>query len=85
MDAFDEYLNSKIIDVLAFRNELPELHASWHQLFDQMHPASFTSQKLYLINGIRRQFPLRPTEKEQVAEVAKNPMKPRVKIPVKKN
>lgn len=85
MDAFSEYLNSKKIDEGAFKRQSPVEYNTWEQAFAQMHPASFTAQKLFLINGIRRQFPLQSSDKESVAEAPKKPMKPRVKIPVKKS
>jgi hypothetical protein len=53
---FEDYLNSKRIDSAAFRTAEPRLWEAWKKDFEQMHPASFTVQKLNLINVIRRKF-----------------------------
>lgn len=55
---FEEYLISKKIDAKAFKEAESELFLSWHVEYDQMHPNSFTSQKLYLINPIRLKYRL---------------------------
>jgi len=55
---FEAYLASKRIDSDAFRNAEPELWESWKRDFDQMHPNSFTVQKLNLINPVRRKYRL---------------------------
>lgn len=55
---FEEYLTGKRIDSHAFRLAEPTLWADWQNQFSQMSPASFTSQKLYLINPIRRKYTL---------------------------
>lgn len=56
---FEEYLSGKKIDAVAFEQAEKDLVHEWRQEFDQMHPNSFTAQKLFLINGIRRRFPLK--------------------------
>ncbi len=56
---FEEYLSSKKIDSIAFEQAEKALFSDWRQEFDQMHPNSFTAQKLFLINGLRRRFPLK--------------------------
>jgi hypothetical protein len=55
---FEEYLRSKKIDPVAFRAREPERWSEWKAIFDQVSPASFTTQKLYLINPTRRKYPL---------------------------
>ncbi|MFZ9980949.1 MAG: hypothetical protein ACO3FI_02855 [Cyclobacteriaceae bacterium] len=55
---FDEYLKSKKIDSEAFQKNEPETFSNWKALFEQMHPASFTSRFLFKINGIRRKYML---------------------------
>lgn len=55
---FKTYLMSKKIDSTAFESAEPEVWLAWQSDFDQMHPASFTVQKLNLINPIRRKYPL---------------------------
>jgi len=56
---FQEYLISKKIDSAAFRLAEPALWESWKTEFEQMHPNSFTAQKLYLINPIRLKYILK--------------------------
>jgi hypothetical protein len=58
---FEEYLMSKKIDSSAFAKAEPALWQEWNDLFEQISPASFTTQKLYLINPLRRRFQLRET------------------------
>lgn len=57
---FDEYLSGKKIDSQKFREQEPVVWASWERDFAQLHPASFTAQKLYLINPLRRKYHLTP-------------------------
>ena len=63
---FEAYLISKKIDSEAFSKAEPGVWQLWKQEFEQMHPNSFTAQKLYLINPVRRKYPL----KEQLAPAA---------------
>jgi hypothetical protein len=56
---FDDYLRSKKIDGLAFKEAEPTLFQTWNSEFDQMHVNSFTVQKLNLINPIRRKYQLK--------------------------
>ncbi len=56
---FEEFLSSKKIDSAAFRAAEPDRWQEWNQLFLQVSPASFTAQKLYLINPTRRKYPLK--------------------------
>lgn len=62
---FEEYLLSKNIDSAAFRTAEPEVWEGWRSEFESLHPASFTAQKLFLINPIRRKYLLkeRPVQK----------------------
>ncbi len=53
---FEEYLISKKIDAVVFNSAEGNLFTTWKVEFEQMHPASFTAQKLYLINPIRRKY-----------------------------
>lgn len=57
MESFEEYLTKKKIDSDLFQSEREKLWREWKELFNQIHPNSFTAQKLFLINNIRRQFP----------------------------
>ena len=66
---FEEYLRSKKIDSSAFRQKEPDLWESWRVEFEQISPTSFTAQKLYLINPIRRKYLLPATAVETPATV----------------
>lgn len=54
---FEEYLREKKIDSGLFREKEPLVWQTWKQEFEQMHPNSFTVQKLNLINPVRRKYP----------------------------
>jgi hypothetical protein len=68
---FETYLISKKIDSVAFRQAEPDLWSTWNREFEQMHPDSFTMQKLNLINPIRRKYTLRapPSKPADVSNV----------------
>ncbi|MFN3848374.1 MAG: hypothetical protein ACK4NY_03045 [Spirosomataceae bacterium] len=53
---FSEYLISKKIDEAKFQKAEAERFAEWKNLFEQLHPESFTAQKKFLINPIRRKY-----------------------------
>jgi hypothetical protein len=80
---FEEYLVKKKIDSAAFKLTEPAQWQEWSLLFESMSEASFTAQKLYLINPTRRKYLL----KEELAEkpkpapvVAKPVMRPKPKM-----
>lgn len=80
---FDEYLQGKKIDAERFKNDEAEEYNRLQLVFDQVHPDSFTAQKLYLINPLRRKY--KWIEKKVEAEMtatapAANPAKPRPKF-----
>lgn len=80
---FEEYLASKKIDSASFKKAEPERWNEWNHLLDEMSPASFTAQKLYLINPIRRKYKLtiaEPVTPKPAASVARPVMKPKPKI-----
>jgi len=82
---FEEYLISKKIDGTAFREAEPTMWNEWNGLFEEMSPASFTAQKLYLINSIRRKYLLKAKEPAPVAKTsspaaARPVMKPKPKF-----
>ncbi|GGC02042.1 hypothetical protein [Dyadobacter sediminis] len=60
---FEEFLKQKKIDATAFREADETRFSEWKELFPNMHPESFTAQKKFLINEIRRRYHL----KEDVA------------------
>lgn len=67
---FEDYLTGKKIDSQRFREQEPEVWTAWQQDFQQQHPASFTSQKLYLINPLRRKYHLKPVSAPATAATA---------------
>ena len=69
---FEEYLTSKKIDATSFERSEAAQYKEWRILFEQMHPDSFTAQKLFLINPLRRRFQLK-------AEEARTERKPQMK------
>jgi hypothetical protein len=82
---FEEYLISKKIDSQAFRAAEPGLWNEWNGLFEAMSPASFTAQKLYLINPLRRKYLLKTPEivsvpKASAPSAARPVIKPKPKI-----
>jgi hypothetical protein len=56
---FEDYLISKKIDSAAFLRSEPERWKTWNAEFEQVHPDSFTLQKLNLINPLRRKYLLK--------------------------
>lgn len=62
---FSEYCTSKNIDPAKFKAGNNEQWTELESVFKQMHPNSFTLQKKFLINGIRRQFQLDITSVEK--------------------
>lgn len=76
---FEAYLKWKKIDPAAFKKAEKEQFDSLKKVFDQVSPTSFTQQKLFLINPIRRKFPF--TE-EAVEAPKKKPMaRPKIMKP----
>ena len=67
-ETFENYLASKKIDSDAFRMNEPDLWKAWKEEFEQLHPNSFTVQKLNLINPVRRKYHLPTTAEEKKAE-----------------
>jgi hypothetical protein len=57
--SFTQYLAGKNIDEERFKFAEPERYAEWANLFSAVHPESFTAMKKFLINPIRRKYPLK--------------------------
>lgn len=55
--SLEEYLHQKKIDAAALKSAEPKRFEEWETVWKEVHPNSFTSQKLYLINRIRRKYP----------------------------
>jgi hypothetical protein len=82
---FEEYLISKKIDSQAFYAAEPIRWNEWKGLFEEMSPSSFTAQKLYLINPLRRKYLLKTPKmatapKAPAPAAAKPVMKPKLKF-----
>lgn len=75
---FEEYLKGKKIDPAKFKNGEASHFDKLNSIFDQVHPNSFTQQKLFLINPIRRKYPLEEVELDKKPTSAK-PMRPKMK------
>ncbi len=78
---FEAYLENKKIDPAKFKKGEIDRYYAFKMQFDQMHPKSFTAQKLFLINGLRRRYPLHESNADEniSKKSATNP-----KIPIKR-
>jgi hypothetical protein len=78
---FHEYLISKKIDPITFSQSDPDRFADWEKQFALLHPNSFTVQKFYLINPIRRKYPLAASDHNKKSEdqAAPKQVKPVIK------
>jgi len=56
---FEEYLTQKNIDAEKFLWGSPEQFQALKVVFNQLNPESFTAQKKFLINPLRRKYPLK--------------------------
>lgn len=56
---FEEYCRKKKIDPEQFLLSDPERFHEWKSIFEQVHPDSFTEQKKFLINPIRKKYLLK--------------------------
>ena len=75
---FITYLKSKKIDPIKFKDELLDQYEEWLKIFDHLHPDSFTQQKLFLVNKLRRKYTLKEEEENKKLPSAKV-MKPKIK------
>lgn len=80
---FEEYLVSKKIDSAAFKQSEPARWEEWKALLEKISPVSFTQQKLYLINPIRRKYPLKIQPVAPVEEKKDAPAPPTAPKPFK--
>ncbi len=53
---FEVYLLDKKIDRQKFQEAEPERFKEWESVFQKVSPDSFTMQKKFLINPIRRKY-----------------------------
>ena len=79
---FDQYLKDKKIDPSKFQKGNQKQFEELKYIFDQVHPNSFTAQKLFLINDIRRSYPIQ--EEKVETEPKKKAIKPKIKIQPRK-
>jgi hypothetical protein len=56
---FSDYLIQKNICSARFSTADPMLFQNWSNTFMLVHPASFTEQNKFIINKIRRKYPLK--------------------------
>ncbi|WP_420577087.1 hypothetical protein [Ekhidna sp.] len=75
---FEEYLRGKKIDPDKFKAGEQEQYVKLKRIFDQVHPNSFTQQKLFLINKIRRTYQLKEKLEVKKPDAAKV-MRPKIK------
>ena len=80
---FEDYCKKKKINPDLFLKAEPTRFQEWKTIFDQVHPDSFTEQKKFLINPIRKQYLLIELSEEKVASstVAPPATKASIKIP----
>ncbi len=71
---FLEYLRLKKIDPISFEKMEKTHFAQLQLLFDQVDPDSFTQQKLFLINPLRRKYPWKG--EEEAIKAKPKPLRP---------
>lgn len=62
---FNQYLKAKKINPHRFKEAMETRYLEFLQVFDKVSSASFTAQKLFWLNRLRREFPL-PAEQEEI-------------------
>ncbi|MFY0607257.1 MAG: hypothetical protein JXR10_11105 [Cyclobacteriaceae bacterium] len=72
-----DYLKQKKIDPDQLKNSEPELYRGFAIEFSQMHPDSFTSRKLFLINKLRRKYKFTASEEAEKPKTI-NKVKPKI-------
>lgn len=77
------YLITKKIDPDLFKTNEPDRYKQFNSLFSQMHPNSFTAQKLFLINKLRNRYYLKKEPEEQVTKQVQK-VKPKMVPKIKK-
>lgn len=77
----EEYLKQKKIDSATFKKKFPDVFDTFNKHFEQMHPESFTAQKLFLINNIRRECSIK---EESTMEIKSSVLKTKPKITPRK-
>ncbi len=70
-EEFIAFLMAKNIDAVVFEQKDPSLFSDWLYLFGQMSSKSFLTQKLFLINQIRRKYQLPISENKKTSKTDK--------------
>lgn len=65
---FEEYLKEKNIDPIRFKEEETSLYRRFESEFSQISANSFTAQKKFFINDLRRRFLLKDYNLQETAE-----------------
>ncbi len=76
---FDEYLTGKKIDPQKYKQAESVQYLEFQKIFDLIHPESFTQQKLFLLNKIRRAYKLEGIAEAKKTAPAPKAMRPKVK------
>ena len=77
--SFADYLRLKKIDAEVFQKAESDHYESLKVIYDQVHPDSFTAQKLFLINPLRRKYQLKISEEKPVMKP--KAVKPKIPMP----
>jgi len=56
--SFEDFLTKNNIHSEAFRGAESERWAALKELYDTVHPKSFVTQKLFILNKLRHRYPL---------------------------
>ena len=56
MNELEHYLIKKKIDPIKFKRDEGPLYLIFENTYLEIHPKSFTAQKLFLLNKIRRKY-----------------------------
>ena len=82
MLTFTEYCNSKSINAIQFKRSDEILYNDLEVYFNQVHPDSFTAQKLFLINELRRRYHFLKPDEKNVSTGGKSNIKPKISKPI---
>jgi hypothetical protein len=70
---FEDYLSGKKIDSALFRAGEPDRWEAFRASFEGVHPDSFTAQKKFLLNDLRRRYLLKVTDVKPAPPAAAQP------------
>ncbi|MBD0259708.1 MAG: hypothetical protein ICV83_28645 [Cytophagales bacterium] len=73
---FEDYLSGKKIDSALFRAGEPDRWSAFRASFEGVHPDSFTAQKKFLLNDLRRRYLLKVADVKPVARPDEKPADP---------